>query len=105
MASSAKISSLSRKRILANAQVRKTGTTLEAPAEEDTDVAARNEDAERILSKPVKAGKKRRKKRWGQGATQVVLLGAVVIAGIAAILGLRYLSEMVGNNWIGWIGN
>ncbi len=101
MASSAKISSLSRKRILANAQVRKTGQTLEAPAEEDTDVAARNEDAERILSKPVKAGKKRRKKRWSQEATQVVLLGAVVIGGIAAILGMRYLSEMVGNNWIG----
>ncbi len=101
MASSAKISSLSRKRILVNAQVRKTGGTPETPAEEDTDVAARNEDAARILSQPVKAGKKRRKKRWGQEATQVVLLGAVVIAAIAAILGLRYLSEMVGNNWIG----
>ncbi len=101
MASSAKISSLSRKRILAYAQVLKTGQTPEAPAEEVTDVASRADDAERILSKPAKAGTKRRKKRWGQEATQVVLLGAVVIGGIAAILGLRYLSEMVGNNWIG----
>ena len=99
MASSGQTSSLSRRRILANSQVRKTGETPEAPTEEDTDGAARNEDAERILSQP--AREKRRKKRWSQEATQVVLLGAVLIAGIAAILGMRYLSEMVGNNWIG----
>ena len=102
MASSAKISSMSRQRILANAQDRRTGETPEAPRE-DAAAVARNEAAESILSKPIKGrGKKsRRKKRWGQEATQVVLLGAVVIGGIAAILGLRYLSEMVGNNWIG----
>ena len=103
MASSAKISSLSRKRILANAQVLKTGQTPEAPAEEDTDVAARNEDAVRILSKPVKGrGKKtRRKEPRGRSVTQVVLLAAIGIGGIAAIIGLRYLSEALGVNWIG----
>ncbi len=101
MASSAKISSLSRKRILAYAQVLKTGQTPEAPAEEVTDVALRADDAERMLSQPVKAGKKRRKKRWGQGTTQVVLLAAIGIGGIAAIIGLRYLSEALGVNWIG----
>ncbi len=101
MVSSGQTSSLSRKQILANAQVRKTDETSEAAAEEVTDVALRVDDAERLLSQPVKAGEKRRKKGWSQEATQVVLLGAVVIGVIAAILGLRYLSEMVGNNWIG----
>ncbi len=101
MASSGQTSSLNRRRILANAQVRKTGQTPETPAEEDTDVAAKNEDAERMPSQPVKGKKTKRKKSPGRSTTQVVLLGVVVIAGIAAILGLRYLSEMVGNNWIG----
>ncbi len=96
MASSGLSSSLSRKRILANMQDRKTGGTPEASVEED--VASRADDAERIPSKPVKAGQKRRKKRWGREATQVVLLGAVVIGGIAAIVGLRYLAEMVSGN-------
>ena len=97
MVSSGQTSSLSRKRILANAQVRNTGGTPEAPAEEDADVAARNEDAERIRSKSVTTGKKRRKKRWGRSTTQVVLLAAIGIGGIAAILGLRYVAEMIGD--------
>ncbi len=101
MASSGPASSLSRKRIFANVQDRKTDGTPEASVEEDTDVASQADDAQRMLSQPVMAGQKRRKKRWSQEATQVVLLGAVVIAGIAGILGLRYLSEMVGNNWMG----
>ena len=101
MASSAKISSLSRKRILANAQVRKTGQTPEAPAEEDTDVAAKNEDAERMPSQPVKGKKTKRKKSPGRSTTQIVLLAVIGIGGIAAIIALRYLSEAVGVNWIG----
>ena len=96
MASSGLSSSLSRKRILANAQDRKTGGTPEASVEED--VASRADDAERIPSKPVKAGQKRRKKRWGQEATLVVLLGAILIGGIAAIVGLRYLAETFAVN-------
>ena len=60
--------------------------------------AARNEDAQRILSQPVKAGEKRRKKPQSQQTTRVILLGAILIGGIAAILGLRYLAEMVGVN-------
>ena len=55
-------------------------------------------DAQRILSQPVKAGGKRRKKRWGRSMTQIALLGAIVFGGIAAIIGLRYLAEMVGVN-------
>ena len=107
MASSGSASSMSRKRILANAQAsaqaRKTGGAPEAPAEEDAEVAARNAAAERILSKPVKSkGKKsRRKKPRGRSTTQVVVLAIIGITGIAAIIGLRYLSEALGVNWIG----
>jgi hypothetical protein len=103
MASSGPASSISRKRILANAQVRKTGGPPEAPGEDDAEVAAQNENAERILSKPIK-GKGRRikaKKPKIRSTTQVVMLGAIVITGIAAIIGLRYLAEAFGVNWIG----
>ncbi len=107
MASSGSASVLSRKRILANAQAsaqaRKTGGTPEVPAEEDAEAAARNENAERILSKPVKGRSKktRRKKPRGRSMTQVILLAVIGIGGIAAIIGLRYLSEALGVNWIG----
>ncbi len=103
MASSGPASSLSRKRILANAQDRRTGEIPEAPAEEDAEAAARNAAAVRILSKPVKSrGKKsRRKKPRGRWTTQVVLLAIIGIGGIAAIIGLRYLSEAIGVTWIG----
>ncbi len=98
MASSGHTSTLSRKRIRANVQERKKGDTPETPPEEETTVASRADDAQHILSQPVKAAKKRRKKPWGQETIQVVLLGAMLIGGIAAILGLRYLAEMVGVN-------
>ncbi len=108
MGSSGQSGSLSRKRILANVQDRKTGETPEVMAEEDADVAARNEAAERILSKPVKAKSKktgakksRAKKPPGRSTTQVVLLAAIGIGGIAAIIGLRYLAEAFGVNWVG----
>ena len=103
MASSGPASSIARRRILANAQNRKSGGTSEAPAEEDAEVAARNAEAERILSKRVKvrSNKTRRKKPRGKSTTQVVLLAIIGIAGIAAIIGLRYLSEALGVNWIG----
>ncbi len=102
MNSSGPASSLSRKRILANAQDRSTGEIPQSP-EEDAAAAARNEAAERILSKPVKgkAKKTRRKKRRSRSTTQVVLLAIIGISGIAAIIGLRYLSEAFGVNWIG----
>ncbi len=86
------------KRTRANVQERKKGDTPEAPPEEETTVALRADDAQRILSQPVKAGKKRRKKPQSQQTTRVILLGAILIGGIAAILGLRYLAEMVGVN-------
>ena len=105
MASSEHTSTLNRKRLRANVkrtranvQERKKGDTPEAPPEEETTVASQADDAQRILSKPVKAGEKRRKKRWGRSTTQVALLGAILIGGIAAIIGLRYLAEMVGVN-------
>lgn len=90
---------MARKRILANAQTRKSGGTPEAPAEED---AARNADVERILSKRVKGrgNKTRRKKPRGQSTTQVVVLAIIGITGIAAIIGLRYLGEAFGINWV-----
>ena len=73
------------------------------PAEEDADVSVRDEEARRALSKPVKAKAKktRRKKPQGSSAAQVVLLGAIGIGGIAVIIGLRYLAEAFGVNWIG----
>ncbi len=103
MASSGPASSIARKRILANAQNRKSGGAPEALAEEDAEAAARNADVERILSKRVKGrgGKSKRKKPKGRSATQVVLLAIIGITGIAAIIGLRYLSEAFGVNWIG----
>ena len=103
MASSGPSSSIARKRILANAQNRKSGGAPEAPAEEDAEVAARNADVERILSKRVtgRSNKTRRKKPRGKSTTQVVMLAIIGITGIAAIIGLRYLSEALGVNWIG----
>ena len=107
MASSTKISSVRRQRILANAQAKaqahKTSETPEVPAEEDTNVATRDANSERILSKPVtgKSKKSRRKKSPGRSTTQIVLLAVIGIGGIAAIIALRYLSEAVGVNWIG----
>ena len=105
MASSEQTSTQRRKRIRANVgrtranmQERKKGDTPEAPPEEETTVALRADDAQRILSQPVKAGEKRRRKRWGRLMTQVALLGAIMFGGIAAIIGLRYLAEMVGVN-------
>ncbi len=105
MASSEQTSTQRRKRIRANVgrtranmQERKKGDTPEAPPEEETTVALRADDAQRILSQPVNAGKKRRKKPWSHQTTQVVLVGAILIGGIAAIIGLRYLAEMVGVN-------
>ncbi len=103
MASSGPANTLSRKRILANVQDRRIGGIPEVPAEEDADVAARNANAERILSKPVKSKTKKTKakKRSGRSTTQVVLLAIIGIAGIAAIIGLRNLAEAFGVNWIG----
>ena len=97
MASSGQTNILSRKRIRANAQVRKKGDTPEAPPEEETTVASRADDAQHIVSKPVKAAKKNGR-LWGPGSTLIVVLGTVVIGGIAAILGLRHLAEIVGGN-------
>ena len=104
MASSGQASSTSRKRILANVQGRRVGDAPEAPPEEeDAAAAARNEKAERILSKPVKSKSKkaRAKKPRGRSTNQVVVLAIIVISGIAAIIGLRYLAEAFGVNWIG----
>ena len=103
MASSGQASSTSRKRILANVQGRRAGDAPEAPPEEDAAAAARNENAERILSKPVKSKSKkaRAKKPRGRSTNQVVVLAIIVISGIAAIIGLRYLAEAFGVNWIG----
>ena len=102
MASSGNSKAQTRRRILANVQDRKKGNLPEAPPEEDTTVASRAEDAKRVLSQPVKAGRrKKRGKPKGKSATQVGLLGAIVVGGIAAIIGLRYLAEAFGVNWIG----
>ena len=99
MASTASSKALARKRIRANTQGRKG--TPEAPTEEDTAAAAKAEEAERILSKRVKVEPKRRKPKKGRSLAQVGVLGAIVIAGIAAILALRKVAEMSGVNWIG----
>ena len=105
MASSEQTSTQRRKRIRANVgrtranvQERKKGDTPEAPPEEDANVAARNAAAQRILSQPVKVGKKRRKKPQGRSMTPVALFGAILIGGIAAIIGLRYFAEILGGN-------
>ncbi len=103
MASSASTSSMTRKRILANTQDRKSSTEIAVEAEEEAKVAEQNAAAERILSKQVKAGepKKQRAKPKAKSTAQVGLLAAIFIGGIAAIIGLRYLAEMLGVNWIG----
>ncbi len=99
MASSGHANYLSRKRIIDNVEECKSGRTPEAPGEEEM----WDDDARRILSQPVKAKAKinRRKKPQGSSTTQLGLLSAIVIGGIAVIIGLRYLAEMFGFNWIG----
>ncbi len=94
---------MSRKRILANVQDRRTGEAPEAPPEEDAAAAARNEAAGRILSSPVKSKSKksRARKPQGRSTTQIVVLAIIGIGGIAAIIGLRYLGEAFGVNWVG----
>jgi hypothetical protein len=103
MASSGSAASLSRKRILANVQGRKANQRPEPTPEEEAEIAARDEAAERILSKPVKSkGKRTKLKRpKGKSTTHVVILAIIGISGIAAIIGLRYLAEAFGVRWIG----
>ena len=99
MASSEHANYLSRKRIIDNVEECKSGRTPDTPGEEEIWA----DDAQRILSQPVKAkaGKNRRKKPQGSSTAQLGLLSAIVIGGIAVIIGLRYLAEMFGVNWIG----
>ena len=94
---------MSRNRILANVQDRRTGVTPEVRSEEDAAAAARDKAAERILSKPSrpKQGKLGRKKPPARSITKILLLAAIGIGGIAAIIGLRYLTEAFGIHWIG----
>ncbi len=100
MTLSERTSTLSR----ANVQEPEQGDTPETPPEEETTVASWAEVAE-ILgadahksppSEPVKAKKNRRKKPWSQQTIQAIVLGVLMIAGIAAVIGLRYLSETFG---------
>ncbi len=101
MASSASTSSMARQRIRANTQGRKSSAEIAAEAEEEAKVAEQNAAAERILSQSVKAGhptKKRRAKPERKSTAQIGLLAAIVIGGIAAIIGLRYLAEMFAAN-------
>ena len=93
---------MTRKRILANIQDRKNGDPPETDPEEDTTVDSRAVDAGRILSQAAKAGRrKKRKKAKGKTTTQIGLLGVLVVGGIAVIIGLRYVAEAFGVNWIG----
>ena len=99
---------MSRKRILANVQDRRTGEAPEAPPEEEPVSSppphcGRNEAAGRILSSPVKSKSKksRARKPQGRSTTQIVVLAIIGIGGIAAIIGLRYLGEAFGVNWVG----
>ncbi len=104
MASSASTSSIARKRIRANTQDRKSSAEIAVEAEEEAKVAEQNAAAERILSQSVKAGhptKKRRAKPKGKSTAQLGLLAAIVIGGIAAISGWRYLPETLGVHWTG----
>lgn len=100
-------SSLTRKRILANAGDRKKGGPEGPTPEEEAAAAAQAEAAERILSQPVRTGKaggsrkKRRKSAKGRSVAQIGLLAALVVGGIGAIIGLRYFAEMSGVNWVG----
>jgi hypothetical protein len=101
MASTGPATSLNRKQILANIQGRGSN---ESP-EENAEVAARDDAAERILFKPVKskstARRPKAKKPKGQSTTQIVLLAVIGLTGLAAIIGLRYLAEAFGVNWVG----
>ncbi len=49
-------------------------------------------------SEPVKAEKRRRKKPWSQQTIQAIVLGVLMIAGIAAVIGIRYLSKFIAAN-------
>ena len=100
MTLSERISPLSR----ANVQEPEKGDTPETSPEEETTVASWADVAE-ILganarksppSEPAEANKYRRKKRWSQQTIQAIVLGVLLIAGIAAVIGLRYLSETFG---------
>ena len=79
---------LSLKRIIDNVEECKSERTHEASPEEETTVASRDDEAQPILSEPVKANKNRRKKPWSQEAIQAALLGAVLFVGIVAFIGL-----------------
>ena len=88
------ISTLSR----ANVQEPKKGDTPEMSPEEEAAVASRADDAQPILSEPIKTIKYKRKKPWSQQSIQAIVLGALLIAGIAALIGVRYLTETFGAN-------
>ncbi len=88
----------------ANVQEPKKGDTPETSPEEETTVASWADVAE-ILdanaqksppSEPVKAEKYRRKKPWSRHTIQAIVLSVLMIAGIAAVIGLRYLSVTFG---------
>ncbi len=85
----------------ANVHEPKKRDTPETSPEEETTVASWADVGE-ILganahksppSEPVKAEKYRRKKPWSQQTIQAIVLGVLIIAGIAAVIGLRYLLE------------
>ncbi len=76
MASSGHTSYLSRKRIIDNVEECESDRTPEASPEEETTVASRDKDAQRI------------KKPWSREATQAVVLGAILFGGLAAFIGL-----------------
>ncbi len=103
MASSGHVNYLSRRRIIDNVEMCKSGGTPNVPGEEKSTVPSQTDDAQRILSQPgkAKARKKRRKKPHGRSVIQVVVLGAIGVGGIAVIIGLRNVAEIFGVNWIG----
>ena len=100
MASSAHARHLSRERIIANAREQKTAQT---DRDDAGSVPSQDDNVAPVLSQPVKAKvrKNRRKKQDGGLVGKVGLLGAIVVTGIAIIIGLRYLAETFGINWIG----
>ena len=91
---------MARRRIRANTQDLKSDAGAAVEAEEEAKVAEQNAVAERILSHQVKSGqpKKRHAKPKRKLTALLGLLAAIVIGGIAAILGLRYLAEVFAVN-------
>ncbi len=94
----------------ASVQEPEKGDTPETSPEEETTVASWA-DVAGILganahksppSEPVKVEKYRRKKPWSQQTIPAIVLGVLMIAGIAvgiaAVIGLRYLSETFAAN-------